>query len=58
MTSKDIRDYQDKREALKTIGEFKELARDFRDKFGTTDREAIDLLNGKNELAILSKYES
>ncbi len=57
MTAKIIREYQDKVDKLKTIGEFKTLGRELRDKFGLTDREALDLLNGKNELEILAKYE-
>jgi hypothetical protein len=53
----DIREYQERRKALKTIGEFKALGRELRDKFGLTDREAIDIMNGDNEaiLKILEK---
>lgn len=58
----DMREYQEKRKGLKTIGEFKALGRELRDKFGLTDREAIDILNGEADaiLKILEKkdYES
>ena len=57
MTARDVIVYQKKRDELKTIGEFKTLGRELRDKFGLTDIEAIDLLDGRNELEILAKYE-
>ena len=59
----DIREYQDKMEQIKAngfkAGDFKALGRELRDKFGLTDREAIDILNGKDEsiLKILEKQE-
>ncbi len=56
MDAKDIKEFQERKANIKTIGEFKELGRELKDKFGITDREAIDLLNGKNELEILIKY--
>ncbi len=57
MTAKDIQEFQDRKSKLKTIGEFKELGRELRDKFKLTDMEAINLLNGKHEMEILAKYE-
>lgn len=56
----DVREYQNRRIGLKTIGEFKALGRELRDKFGLTDREAIDVLNGKDDavLKILEKQEA
>ena len=41
----DIVDYQARRAKLKTVGDFKLLGRELRDKFGLTDRQAIDILN-------------
>jgi len=59
----DIREYQLKMETVKANGfranEYKTLGRELRDKFSLTDREAIDILNGKDEaiLKILEKQE-
>jgi hypothetical protein len=59
----DIREYQQRMEEVKANGfradDFKSLGRELRDKFGLTDREAIDILNGKDEaiLKILEKQE-
>lgn len=60
ITLSDIRDYQNKRNGLKTIGEFKALGRELRDKFGLTDMEAINILNGENNkiLEILERQEN
>ena len=60
ITIKDIREFQGKREAIKTIGEFKALGRELRDKFNLTDREAIDILNNDYEaiLKILERKEA
>jgi len=59
ITVKDVKEYQSKRDNIKTIGEFKQLGRDLRDKFGLTDKEAIDILNNKGDaiLDILAKSE-
>lgn len=57
ITASDVHEYQLKKENVKTIGDFKELGREFRDKFNLTDREAIDLLNNKNVVEILSRHE-
>jgi len=57
MTASIIKQYQLKAKSLNTIGEFKELGREFRDKFKTSDREAINILNCKDEIDILLKYE-
>ena len=57
MKASEIKKYQQRKKKCKTIGEFKTLGRELRDKYGLTDREAIDLLNDKNVLEIISKYE-
>ena len=57
LTAQIIKEYQNRKRNLKTIGEFKELGRELKNLYGLTDREAIDLLNGKNELDILAKNE-
>jgi|GEM_PF-4928191 len=36
------------REKCKTIGDFKRLGREIAEKYGLTDREAIDLLNNRS----------
>lgn len=38
-------EYQKQRKEAKTMGDFKALGRDIRDRHGLTDREAIALLN-------------
>ncbi|MDR7856025.1 hypothetical protein [Tissierella sp.] len=59
----DIREYQNKMETVKSNGfkanDFKELGRELRDKFNLSDREAISILNGKDEeiLKILERQE-
>jgi len=58
LTATIISEYQNRRSKLKTIGEFKALGRELRDRFGLTDREAIDLMNGNNEIEIMSKHEN
>jgi hypothetical protein len=45
MTFEDVKEYQVKREGIKTIGEFKALGRELRDKFNLTDRQSLDILN-------------
>lgn len=57
LTANIVLEYQRKRAEASTIGEFKALGRELRDKYGLTDREAIDLLNGNNELGILAMHE-
>ena len=57
ITAKEIQEYQKKKEGLKTIGEFKALGREIRDEHGLTDREALDILNNRNILEILSNHE-
>ena len=60
----DIREYQAKVDELKRTNTFtalnyKAIGREIRDKFGITDREAIDILNSKDDaiLKILEKQE-
>lgn len=40
-----VLEYQKQRQGVKTMGEFKALGREIRDRHGLTDREAIALLN-------------
>ena len=42
----EIQEWMDKAKAVKTIGEWKEVGRELRDKYNLTDREAIDIING------------
>jgi len=57
ITVNDVLEFQNKKDSLKTIGEFKELGREMRDTFNLTDKEAIDLLNRRNVIEILTKYQ-
>ncbi len=57
LTAKIAIEYQHRRCQAKTIGEFKTLGRELVDRFGLSDRDAIDLLNGHDALEILYKYE-
>lgn len=52
-----IREYQSRASKLKTIGEWKALGREVRDKFGLTDRQAICILNNDPQ-AILDLLEA
>lgn len=55
----DVRAYQKIRKGLKTIGGFKNLGREMRDRYGLTDKEAIAILDSDHEaiLLILEKQE-
>lgn len=44
-----IEEYQKRRDKLRTIGEFKALGRELRDKFNLTDMQAINILNRKSD---------
>lgn len=59
LTIQDIREYQKRKKELKSIGEFKELGSELRDKFSLTGREAIDILHGNSDdiLAILERLD-
>ena len=54
-----IKQYQKRKKELKTIGQFKKLGRELRDKFKLTDSEAIDILNKRSDkiLDILQRKE-
>ena len=56
LTASGINEYHAKLPNIKTIGEFKALGREMIEDFGIADREAIDLLNGRNEISILTRY--
>jgi len=58
LTATIIKEYQERKEEIKTIGEYKELGRELRDQFGLSDREAIDLLNNNGVVDIMSRYEA
>ena len=59
MTATIIKEYQKKFNPKKmTIGEFKALGRDIRDRFGLTDKDALSLIRGdSNVLEIMAKHE-
>ena len=58
LTAKDILDYQRRKENLNpsTIGNFKALGTELRDRFRLTDREALDILNDRDCMGILVKH--
>lgn len=61
LTAKIVLEYQKKLKSNKILTGtiFKELGIELRDKFGLTDRQAIDILNGKNDevLKILASQD-
>jgi hypothetical protein len=59
LTAKDVQEYQAKLDTVKTIGEFKALGRELRDKFNLTDRQAIDILirNNSEVIKILANQD-
>ncbi len=58
LNAKVILEYQEKiKNPALTIGDFKAIGRELRDKYNLTDREAIDILNDRNVLEILAKRE-
>ena len=59
MDAKDVQEYREKLKTVKTIGEFKELGRELRDKFSLTDRQALDILNGGTDevLEVLASHK-
>lgn len=64
ITIKDVREYQKRMKQLQdtgvfTIGNFKMLGRQLRDKFNLTDLDAINILNNNEEqiLNILERQE-
>lgn len=56
ITAKQIKEYREKMKKVKKDGfkakDFKALARELRDKFNLTDRQAIEILNGNNDTAL------
>ena len=58
MTAKDVLEFRDRKDKLKTIGEWKALGRELRDKYGISDSDAIDIMNGKNILEIMARIEN
>jgi hypothetical protein len=46
ITLGELREWHEKASKLKTIGEFKKLGLELKEKHGLTDREVIDILNG------------
>lgn len=57
LTAKAVLEYQERIKGLKTIGQFKELGREIRDRHNLTDRQAIDVLNNQNVTTILADQE-
>lgn len=47
MTVAELHEWKSRKDALKTIGEFKALGRECRDKYGITDQQAISIINGE-----------
>lgn len=60
ITIQDIRKYQNKREEIETIGEYKKLGRELKEEFNLTDRQAIAILQNYSDeiLNILMIQES
>jgi len=58
LTPSVVIEYQEKSNLLQTFGEYKALGCEFRDKYGLTDREAIDLMNNRDVLRILSTKDA
>ena len=56
VTAKVIKEYSVDRNKI-TIGEFKAKGRELVERFGVTVPEALDILNNRNILEILCKYE-
>ena len=57
ISAKTVLEYQQKLTSKTTIGEYKRIGRELRDKYGLSDIEAIDLINGRNVTQILAKCE-
>ena len=58
LTATIIKKYQERKEEITTIREYKALGRELRDQFGLSDREAIDLLNNNGVVDIMSRHET
>jgi hypothetical protein len=59
ITVTEILIYQERAKNCKTIGEFKEVGRELRDKFNITDSQALSLINNrKNILNVISEIEN
>ena len=56
LTAKVIKEYSVDRNKI-TIGEFKANGRELVERFGVAVPEALDILNNRNILEILCKYE-
>ena len=46
LTFVELKEWQDKLCSVQTIGEWKAVGREFRDKYNLTDRQALDILRG------------
>ena len=57
MKASELLEFRDRKDKLKTIGEWKALGRELRDKYGISDRDAIDIMNGRNILEIMARIE-
>ena len=52
ITANDIIKYKKRLKTKKTIGEFKELGREIRDKHGLTTMQALGILNNKPDIIL------
>ena len=59
LTASMVIEYQKKVKNCKTAGEWKAFGREIRDRHGLTDREAISILNGRQDdvLKIIASQE-
>ena len=57
LTASIVNEYQEKKDKVRTVGEFKALGKELCDRFGLSESEAIEILNNKNVVDILERYE-
>lgn len=57
LTAATILHYQSRFQDITTRVQWQALRRELREKYGVSDIEAINLLNGNDVLGILAKYE-
>jgi len=57
MTASVIREYQRRKAECKTIGEYKALGRELRDRYNLTDKEALDILRNEKVLEHMANHE-
>lgn len=57
LTARIVKEYQEKKNHSRTASEFKKIGLELCNRCGLTDMEAIHILNGKNIVDIMIKYE-